>query len=129
MARGKRRLAYLPKKGGKRRRGQATGIHQTARWKRLSYSIRRKIKVCEAHRHYGYTVGVEQVDHIIRLADFGAPFNRENLMGLCKTCHEHKSRRENQGLVSIAFDLDDNFNRIPENRESIFIIFKDLFKI
>jgi 5-methylcytosine-specific restriction enzyme A len=40
------------------------------------------------------------VDHIVPLADGGAPFARDNLRPLCSACHGRKTRAERVGRVA-----------------------------
>jgi 5-methylcytosine-specific restriction endonuclease McrA len=36
----------------------------------------------------------EEVDHILPLSEGGAPYDRDNLRGLCRHCHRERHRNE-----------------------------------
>ena len=49
----------------------------------------------ECHRQ-GFTVGADELDHIVPVAQAPDRFwDRANLQGLCRACHEEKTKMEN----------------------------------
>lgn len=71
-----------------------------ARWQKLRKMVLREELWCRdpftIHRRYGERlVPATEVDHIIPKAKGGTD-ERENLQGLCKSCHAKKTRMEGQ---------------------------------
>ncbi len=99
-------------------------VHRKSKWTKLSKSYRKDNPLCEIHNHYNHTVAVEQVDHIIRLEDGGAAYDRVNLMSVCNECHYFKTGKEKHKQL-IQYDLNEEFERIPKDRHDIYTVFKD----
>lgn len=52
-------------------------------------------------------------DHIIQVTQGGADRDTDNLMGLCKQCHDRKSSMEGRAEFDIPYRLNDNNEKIP----------------
>lgn len=74
-------------------RGYSTGKRYGRAWKRISDRYVRKHPLCEQCLKEGRYVAVEEVHHIVPLAEGGSN-DESNLMSLCRSCHEkiHKDR-------------------------------------
>lgn len=69
------------------------GIYNTARWQRLRTQKKKLNPLCEICKTKGRVVPVAVVDHIIEIADGGAPFDMRNLQSLCNKHHSIKTAR------------------------------------
>lgn len=101
-------LTYTPKKRYDHQLHDGKYIYSTARWRRLRDSYIRMYPLCaECDRHALVTPG-EAVDHVKELKDGGDPWDVENLMTLCRACHQKKTgeevkkRNRNKGFKSIS---------------------------
>lgn len=76
-------------------RGDHRGIYKTAIWQRLRVAVLKDEPWCRKHlTEYNEHVPATVVDHVIPLANQGAPFDRSNLQPLCKPCHDSKTAGE-----------------------------------
>ena len=72
-------------------------LYKTARWARTRLAVLRRWPLCCWCKHKASTV----VDHIVKARDYIAThggeaerfFDLDNLQGLCKRCHDIKTRR------------------------------------
>ncbi len=101
-------LTYTPKKRYDHQLHDGKYIYSTARWRRLRDSFIRMHPLCaECDRHALVTPG-EVVDHVKELKDGGDPWDVDNLMTLCRSCHQKKTgeevkkRSRNKGFKSIS---------------------------
>lgn len=78
-----------PTHANTRDRDRRHPIYNTRRWRRLRARILRDEPWC---RHCGRPS--QQADHIIALADGGAPWDPDNLQALCAACHTMKTMAE-----------------------------------
>ncbi len=80
---------------------QAKAIRSSARWRRVRKLFLTVHPLCEdifcVHGMGGQATLATQVDHILPLAQGGAPFDEANLQALCRLCHSRKSQRERRG--------------------------------
>ncbi|MEL7226889.1 MAG: HNH endonuclease signature motif containing protein [Cyanobacteria bacterium J06576_12] len=72
-------------------------VHKTAKWRRASERQRRLKPLCEVCSAQRLTVPADHADHVIRLRDDGAPYDPNNIMSLCASCHGAKSAMERGG--------------------------------
>ena len=79
------------------------GIYSGIRWRALRLDVLRSAGWrCRRCSRFG-----DEVHHIVRLADGGAAFDKDNLEPVCRLCHldehlhpdERRHRREWRGLV------------------------------
>lgn len=78
----------LERERSARRREVSKGIFKTKRWamrRRQVISEQPMCAICE-------TRVVEEIDHIVPLSQGGAPYDRQNLRGLCRPCHRERHR-------------------------------------
>ena len=57
-------------------------------WKRIRDSYAKEHPLCEKCQEQGKLVPIEEVHHIVPLAE-GGTHVRSNLIALCKSCHAH----------------------------------------
>lgn len=74
-------------------RGYSPGKRYGRAWKRIRDRYVHKHPLCEQCLKEGRYVAVEEVHHIVPLADGGSN-DESNLMSLCRSCHEkiHRER-------------------------------------
>lgn len=72
-------------------RGDFRWVYQSPEWKRLRADVLERERYC---RMPGCNTMATDVDHIVPLADGGAPFDRKNVQPLCKFHHSQKTARE-----------------------------------
>lgn len=83
------------------RRGR--GIYGTRQW----LEVRRAVLQAAGWRCARCKAFADEVHHLVKLADGGAPYDRDNLQAICRRCHldehlppaERKHRREWGALV------------------------------
>lgn len=71
-------------------------FYNSTQWKRLRAVVRKEEPICSECKKHGRVSLTQHVDHILPIAEGGAKLARENLAGLCESCHNAKTRRENQ---------------------------------
>ena len=79
-------------------RGYSPGKRYGRAWKRIRDRYVHKHPLCEQCLKEGRYVAVEEVHHIVPLADGGSN-DESNLMSLCRSCHEkiHRERGDREG--------------------------------
>lgn len=88
---------------------KAPRFHDRRTWRRLSALVRRERGgLCEQCLALGVVRAATEVDHRIAVADGGEPFDRANLIVLCKACHSSKT-----------VQLDRGFGRKPGERARV----------
>ena len=75
------------------KRGTAKERGYDATWRRLRMMVLRAQPICAICRHDPAVM----VDHIVPMAKGGERLDRDNLQGLCNTCHGRKTWRETMG--------------------------------
>ncbi len=73
-------------------RGSARERGYDTRWDQMSAAHRRREPLCRFCDQGGRVVLAEDVDHMIPIADDGAVHDRENLISLCRPCHNGLKR-------------------------------------
>lgn len=66
-------------------------VYKNPRWQALRRLVKEEQPFCDIVNCFELT---HDVDHIIAVQDGGAPFDRENVHGLCKRHHGQKTREE-----------------------------------
>lgn len=70
-------------------------FYNTAAWKKARLHVLSEQPLCTQCQAEGRIRLAQEVDHHRPLAEGGAPFDRDNLNPLCKSCHSKKTRRDN----------------------------------
>lgn len=65
-------------------------IYSTSRWQKLREYKKHRNPLCEECLRNNVITPMELVDHIIPIAEGGAPYDLENLQSLCASCHNKK---------------------------------------
>jgi len=81
-----------------RERDKRTGRIRGARWSALRTRVLREQPFCNDGRICGGLATSVEVDHITPLAFGGHPTSRDNLQGICRECHDVKTREEQRQL-------------------------------
>ena len=81
---------------------EADRLRGTARWKKLRTQVRQEQPLCADpfgdHAQEGRIEPVHSVHHIKPLQRYlHLCFDRDNLVGLCRGCHDHIDRMERRG--------------------------------
>jgi len=66
-------------------------FYQSARWRKTRLMVLRRDPVCQV---LGCNQPSEVVDHIVPISEGGDKLDPDNLQGLCKPCHDHKTLAE-----------------------------------
>lgn len=67
-------------------------LYDQRRWKRVRARQLAREPLCRACRAMGEVTAAEHVDHIVAIADGGAPFDPGNLQSLCPSHHSLKTK-------------------------------------
>ena len=71
-------------------------LRNTPRYKGMRRAYLNENPLCAECQRQGFTVGADELDHIVPVAQAPDRFwDRENLQGLCRACHEEKTKMEN----------------------------------
>ncbi len=90
----------LKREGGRGPRNpEVAKVHNSVRWQRLRAAKRASNPTCEdpfaMHESSGRVVLADQVHHIVPIArDPSRAFDMDNLMCVCRACHERLERGE-----------------------------------
>lgn len=71
-------------------------FYQRKAWKDARSAQLQCEPLCRHHRKKGKLVEATHVDHIKAIEFGGDAFDSSNLQSLCKSCHESKTRRDEQ---------------------------------
>lgn len=80
-------------------RDKRTGRVRGARWTQIRRQVLRAQPFCTDGRVCGGKATSVEVDHITPLAFGGHPTSRDNLQGICRKCHDAKTREEQKQLL------------------------------
>lgn len=96
-------------------------FYNSTAWRKCATSFRslEQNMRCASCHALGIPMPTEQVDHIIRLEEGGAPFSPANLQGLCRSCHSSKSAMERHHGILVAWKLNADLEKIPLNKIEI----------
>ena len=87
---------WMPKRDAFARSAQRANrdIYDSSQWKKLRAIVKEEEPLCRYCLENDLAIDTEVVDHITPINMGGAPYDRANLQGLCRPCHEAKSRQE-----------------------------------
>jgi len=68
--------------------------YQSGRWKKLSRMVKNEEPLCRECLKNGRPEASKVADHIIPISEGGSEWDRDNLQGLCESCHNRKSAIE-----------------------------------
>lgn len=74
-------------------------VYDSPKWKALRWAVRLDEPLCRACLDAGLAVDTYVIDHVRPINQGGAAFDRANLQGLCRACHEVKSRSETNSRI------------------------------
>ena len=123
----KKRRKYLPNESEPFSHKGKSKLYRTNRWTKASLRYRKDNPLCEVHKYYGQVKGVAHTDHVIKVNEGGAKYDRKNLMSLCVDCHSFKTSKEKQTPILIEWDYNDGNEKIPTRREDIFKMYEKRF--
>jgi 5-methylcytosine-specific restriction protein A len=69
-------------------------VYNTQRWRRVRAKVLNTGPLCVDCRAAGRVTPATEVDHIVPIADGGAPYALENLRPLCKSCHSKRTAHQ-----------------------------------
>lgn len=78
-------------------RGNSTQRGYGSRWRKKRAAVLREEPLCRHCLERGETMQSSEVDHIVPKARGGTD-ERNNLQGLCKTCHSRKTAQQDGGF-------------------------------
>jgi 5-methylcytosine-specific restriction enzyme A len=76
------------------RRTASSRLVNTAPWRKVRAQVLKRDRNRCQLREPGCTGQATQVDHIVNVADGGAPLDPKNLQSACPTCNARKAGRE-----------------------------------
>ncbi len=75
-------------------------IYHSVRWRKLRRAFMSKHPLCVRCLHYGLVVTATDLDHVIAVAaNKSLQWNTSNMQPLCKSCHSHKTTKEQAGVI------------------------------
>lgn len=81
----------------KEKYGKYHEFYKTTRWRKMSRLHKIKNPLCEMCLKEDLIVEVDVADHIIEIRDdWSKRYDDSNLMSLCHSCHNSKSKRERE---------------------------------
>ena len=106
---------------------QGSGMQDVydSNWAKTSRTYRILNPLCEVCKAVGLLVDVTPggykgcVDHMVPVSLGGNLYNRDNLLALCKSCHDTKSNYERNGIGAFDIALDGDAKYIPKRREDV----------
>lgn len=92
---------YRRMHGGRHRGRKRDAFYCSARWLKLRKEVIAAQPICAdpfgTHKEYGEVIPTKEVDHVLPRRDRpDLELVIDNLMGLCKSCHARKTRKEMQ---------------------------------
>jgi 5-methylcytosine-specific restriction protein A len=85
---------HTPKKIYAHHYHDGKNIYHTYRWRKLRQAYAEKNPLCEHCLRYDILTPVDVVDHVREVKDGGEPFDYNNLMSMCRSCHSAKTIKE-----------------------------------
>ena len=69
-------------------------LHSRKRWRLVRSALLDRHPLCRRCEADGRTVAATDVDHVVPLAEGGAPYDEGNLQPLCFACHVRKTKED-----------------------------------
>jgi 5-methylcytosine-specific restriction protein A len=94
-------------------------------WQQVSKNYRRANPLCECCLVLGVMTDITPgdykgcVDHMIPITRGGSMYNLNNLLALCKSCHDTKSIHEKTSIAPVAIQLDADAKYIPADKGKV----------
>ena len=94
-------------------------------WAKMSQSYRRANPLCECCLVRGIMTDITPgdykgcVDHMIPITRGGSMYNLNNLLALCKSCHDTKSINEKTLIAPVSIYMDIDGKYIPANKSQV----------
>ena len=91
---------------GRRKPSGKQSLYRSATWQRQTARYRIDNPLCEACQSVGVLTDITPggrkgvTDHVVQATAGGAEMDERNLMGLCVSCHDRKSRLEQAGAFA-----------------------------
>ena len=106
---------------------KASGLQQNydGNWRKVSDNYRRANPLCECCITLGLMTDVTKgdrkgcVDHMVAISQGGSMYNLNNLLALCKSCHDLKSINEKQGRLPFTVMIDVDGMMYPLNKNDV----------
>ncbi len=104
-------------------------------WAKVSINYRKAHPLCECCLHLGTMTDITAggykgcVDHMIPITRNGSMYNLDNLLALCKGCHDTKSQFESKGIAPVPTRLDMDGKVVPYDRQDVIKWLADKVKI
>ena len=94
-------------------------VYNAARWRSTSKACRLDNPLCEVMQAAGRALPADVTDHIIRIEEGGAKYDRRNLMTMSHKMHNKKSGKERHKSILVEYILNEDGDKIPKRREDI----------
>jgi 5-methylcytosine-specific restriction protein A len=94
-------------------------------WAKMSRSYRRANPLCECCLVRGIMTDITPgdykgcVDHMIPITRGGSMYNLNNLLALCKSCHDTKSINEKVSIAPVTLHMDSDGKYVPANKSQV----------
>ena len=94
-------------------------------WRKVSVNYRRSNPLCEVCLALGELVDITPgdrkgcVDHMIPITRNGSMYNLNNLLALCKSCHDTKSILERTAVAPVPIYMDADAKIVPKDKADV----------
>ncbi len=94
-------------------------------WHKMSKAYRRANPLCECCIVLGIMTDITPgdykgcVDHMIPITRGGSMYNLNNLLALCKSCHDTKSINEKTLIAPVTLHMDADGKYVPANKSQV----------
>ena len=125
-------MPYIPKyipsninKAKMQRKPSGEQGNYNSAWQKVSVNYRRANPLCEVCLVLGEMVDITPgdrkgcVDHMIPITRGGSMYNLNNLLALCKSCHDTKSIHEKTSIAPVSLHMDSDGKYIPADKGKV----------
>ena len=94
-------------------------------WAKMSKAYRRANPLCECCLVLGVMTDITPgeykgcLDHMIPITRGGSMYNLNNLLALCKSCHDTKSIHEKTSIAPVSLHIDADGKYIPADKGKV----------
>jgi len=88
---------WVPERKAFGRRKDNSKFYNSWTWRKVSKAFKLENPFCVKCEEEGKVVAAKFTDHIERIEDGGAKFDKDNLQALCQHHHDSKSGKESHG--------------------------------